>query len=155
MAVETWSPTTMSWVTGFAASDLNSLANGSAKTSTGTAIDNTGTGSKTRIVLRFLAGSSLTAAANGHILVFLLPSYDGTNYVSHTDGATTSSHAPWYQYPTIAIGLRNTAAQENQMGGPVQLLPLKYKLVAINRTGVTLPASGNAIDYALFSPAIV
>jgi hypothetical protein len=152
MATESW--TTISWTTGFGASDLNSLGNGTLKTSTGSIIDNTSS-PKTNLVVRFTAGASLTATSGGHLLVFLWPSYDGTNYISGTDGATASDIPPWFQYPNIGIGLRAIAAQENQLAGPIEnILPLKYKLAVINRAGVALPSSGNAIDYALVSRVI-
>lgn len=158
MAVETWSPASLSWSNGFAASDLNSLANGSMITSSLSApqIDNTTGNPYTRVVFSFVAGASMTASANGHILVGLVPLMpDGTNYASGSDGATTSNHYPWFQYPNIGIGLRSVASTERQIGGWVQILPMKYKVFVVNRSGVALPSSGNMVQYALFRSAIV
>lgn len=138
------------WTNGFAASDLNSLANGSQFTSTLSApqIDNeTGTPA-THIAFEFTAGGSMTATTNGHILIALRPRLsDGTTYASSADGATVAGHLPWVNYPYATILLRPTASTEGQQS---PLIPLRiglFTVVAWNRSGVALPASGNMIKY--------
>lgn len=139
-----------SWTNGVAASDLNSLANGSQKESTLTApvIDNeTGTPG-THIAFEFVAGGSMTATTNGHILIALRPRLsDGSTYASSTDGATTTGHLPWANYPYATILLRPTAATEGQQS---PLIPIRiglFQIVVWNRSGVALPASGNMIKF--------
>lgn len=157
MALQTWSPNTLSWSNAFSSSDLNSLATNGQKTSslTSPVIDNTITSPATLVMFEFTAGSAFTAATAGHLIVGLAPLLsDNTSYPSSTDGTTVASWIPWMNYPFAIIMLRATSSTEAQRSRPVQIEPGKYQPFLINRSGSTLPASGNMVKYTLFNPAV-
>jgi hypothetical protein len=158
MAVETWSPVALTWTACFAAADLNSLANGSQITSSLTSphlVNDTGNPA-TMILFEWIAGGSMSPSGTPTIIAGAVPLLsDGTNYAGGTDGATTAQHYPWFQYPHAAIPLRVMTVQDRQVAGPVPIWPGRYRFFAINRSGVSLPGSGNMIRYALLSGAIV
>lgn len=107
---------------------LNSLASGSGATSA--AISNTEL--DTLADLEFVCGS-ITPGSNAIVDLYLVGTVDGTNY-GDTPGLLVGA---W----TITSG--TGAKREFITGVPVP--PRDHKWHVVQRTGVTLPASGNTV----------
>lgn len=142
-------PTNFLWGTRQAATsllttELNSLAtaNGAAASA---AIDLTGNGWQLGDLELFVASSSLAFTAASFMSVYFLPSTDGTNYPKYTSGASWKL-ALNYLAGTIAIHPATLSAETIYEGVTGVLIPdAKFKVVLVNNSGVTLPASGNTL----------
>lgn len=139
------------WTNGFGATDLNSLANGSQKTSTLTApqIDNSTAG---QLYVQFevvLAALSPTAGAS--VIVVLIPETRTSGaYVAGTDGATVETQVRWQNYPYAIVALtQGASAAQTQRSVRVEVLNERYKVALINRAGTALAASGNQVAWRL------
>lgn len=145
------------WTPGFAAGDLNALANGSLFSSSLVApqIDNANGANLFVQIEVSLAAFSPTAGAN--ILVSLIPESATLNtYMTGSDGATIADQYKWQNYPYAILALRTTAAspqvQRSQM---IQIAPERYKLAVVNRAGVALAATGNQVLWRLIAETVV
>lgn len=123
--------------------DLNSLANDTVNV--GTVLpDNT---SNRYFYVEFelyLASVDLSAQDNPAVEIFMVPSYDGTNYGdTGTDGSSTVY--PPMQYLAAVLGVAGTSAAHRSVSPHILIDPLKYTPVVINKTGAALASSGNTL----------
>ena len=94
----------------------------------------------------FLAGGTYTPTANGYIELWLLRAMDGTNY---EDGSASIVPA---RRPDLIIPVRaGTTITPRALASGLVIPPGKYKALAGNRTGATLPATGNVIALRPYS----
>lgn len=131
----------------FLTTELNALANSAANTLTaaGSEIDNS-TNKYPMADLEFLAGGTFTPLANGLIAVWFLRPLDGTNY---EDGSATV--APGRMADAIIPVRAGTTITPRANAVRVPLPVGKFKPIARNTTGATLPATGNTISWRPFS----
>jgi hypothetical protein len=155
MASITWTPGPLAWAAGFAAADLNSLANVTQKTSSlaSPQIDNSGAAPDMFVQFEVVL-ASLTPVAAGNVLVVCVPLASDGGSVSSTDGTGTGNQVPWQNYPHAAIALRTGAGAQVQQSPPISLPPGQYRLALINRAGVALAASGNMVSWRKYSEAV-
>lgn len=118
--------------------ELNSLAT-NTRTAAGPAIDNS---SNLDVYgwLEFLGTWGTNPSANAYIVIYMMPSADGTNYA---DGSNTVNPGADAAIATIPI-LASTSAQR-KIVGPIMLPPGKLKFIVESQTGQTLAASGNTL----------
>jgi len=91
-----------------------------------------------------LASVDLSAKTNPAVELFMVPSYDETNYAdTGTDGSSTVY--PPMQYHICVLGVAETSAAHRAVSPHILLDPLKYTPVVINKTGATLAGSGNTL----------
>lgn len=91
-----------------------------------------------------LASADLSAKTNPGVELYLVPSYDGTNYGdTGTDGS--NSVYPPVQYNVCVLGVAETSAAHRAVSPHILLDPLKYTPVIINKTGATLAGAGNTL----------
>jgi len=123
--------------------DLNSLANVTVNVG-GTAIDNS-TNRYLYVELELvLASVDLSSQTNPAVDVYLVPSYDGTNYAdTGTDGSTTD--LPLSDYLVASMGVSETSAAHLAVSPHILLDPVKYTPVVVNSTGAALAATGNTL----------
>lgn len=114
---------------------LNSLGNGSRQVSAAVAND-------TDLNLYADIECSFASAVftGGGVDIYLLQSLDGTNYEDGGTGVTPTAQCLLGRIPFRGA----TAAQIHSMRGII-LPPTKFKILAINNTGVALASSGNTI----------
>ncbi len=98
-----------------------------------------------------LASNSLAFTANSYVLVFFVPSIttaSGGTYPTYTSGTTYKLAENNYRVARIDI---NPATQVANVVDEVVfniIRPLGFhKTILVNRTGVTLPASGNTLNF--------
>ena len=128
--------------------ELNSLVVTAGTQSTlGSEIDNS-TNKYLLAEAEFLAGGTYTPTANGYIELWLLRAMDGTNY---EDGSSSIVPA---RRPDIIIPVRaGTTITPRPLASGLIIPPGKYKALAGNRSGATLPSSGNVIALRPYSIA--
>lgn len=91
-----------------------------------------------------LASVDLSGQTNPAVELYLVPSYDGTNYAdTGTDASTTI--LPPAQYRVAILGVAESNAAHRAVSPHIMLDPLKYTPVVINTTGVALAATGNTL----------
>ena len=123
--------------------DLNALADDTVNVG-GTAIDNTTNRYFYAEFELVLASVDLSAVDNPGVELYLVPSYDGTNYAdTGTDGSSTAY--PPTQYLVAVLGVAETSAAHLAVSPHVMLDPLKFTPVVINKTGAALGATGNTL----------
>lgn len=127
-----------------ASTELNSLANNAG--ALGTEYDNaTNQYLLGLFELNVTFGSAPTAGNT--VDLYIIPAPDGTNYDDAVTGASGYAPSTCYAggFPLRAV----TTAQKVPLGvglsGPVQLPPTKFKVFALNKSGVAFPASGSTI----------
>jgi len=123
--------------------DLNSLANDTVNV--GVVLpDNT---SNRYFYVEFelvLASVDLSAQDNPAVELYLVPSYDGTNYAdTGTDGSSTVY--PPTQYLVAVLGVAESNAAHLAVSPHIIIDPLKYTPVVINKTGAALAGTGNTL----------
>jgi len=91
-----------------------------------------------------LASVDLSAQTNPGVELFMVPSYDGTNYGDVGTDASTTVYPP-RQYQVCVFGVAETNAAHRAVSPHILLDPLKYTPVVINKTGAALAATGNTI----------
>lgn len=89
-----------------------------------------------------LAAQGLARDAGAHVEVHVLVSLDGTNY-AFGDGSTEPGQASWVG--NVSLDAATTARRA--VLSAVQIPPLLFKLLIINRTGQAFAASGNTVSY--------
>lgn len=142
-------PTNFLWgtrqgATSLLTTELNSLATANGGAASG-AIDLTGNGWQLGDLELFVASSSLAFTASSYVAVYFLPSTDGTNYPKYTSGASWKL-AGNYLAGIINIHPATLSAEAIYEGLTQVIIPdAKFKVVLVNNTGVTLPASGNTL----------
>jgi len=145
---------TTQWVIGSTSTVMltpNSVASNSYTTTGQATYDNTISGTATgagytrcsfEAVLAFPANPS----ANAAVLLWILPSQDGTNYADTPSGSITTTPA------SLAIPVTQGQTTTRQIVF-TQCPPGKFKLAAqLNGTGQTTNASGNAINMKQYTP---
>lgn len=129
--------------------ELNALANSTGNTlaTLGAEIDNS-TNKYILADVEFLAGGTFTPTAGAFIELWLLVPLDGTNY---EDGSSTVAPG---RPADIIIPVRAGTTITPRAGARGLILPTgKFKPIARNQTGATLPATGNTITYRPYTEA--
>lgn len=131
-------------ITTVASTELNNLANDAG--ALGAEYDNTsGLYMMAMFELNVTFGSAPTA--NNTVDLYIIVAADGTNYSDAVAGASGAAPASCYAggLPLRAV----TSAQKVPLGvgisGPIPLPPTKFKVFALNKSGVAFPASGSTI----------
>lgn len=122
--------------------ELNSLAAGS-RTGVGTEFDNTpGTGNNATFgIFELLVDFASAPAANGYFAIYKVEALDGTTY---PDGSSSVDPGP--QSWVVNIPVRPDAAAQRVNSLPFELLGVKQKYQAVNRTNQACPASGTVVE---------
>lgn len=81
-----------------------------------------------------LASVDLSAQTNPAVELYLVPSYDGTNYADTGDDASAAVYPPT-QYLVGVLGVEESSAAHRAVSPHIMLDPLKYTPVIINMTG--------------------
>lgn len=130
-------------VTGIAGTSLNGIASGTAAVNyvLGAAIDNTPASAGYFLADFELNLSSAVTAGTGSpfLAVYLIPSFDGTNYATTNGGTTAGPTSAAYFVGSIVVPA-STAAKVLQLRGFV-LPPCNFKVMINNQLGVALPAT--------------
>ena len=130
--------------------DLNALANNAVNV--GAVLpDNT---SNRFFYVKFelvLASVDLSGEDNPAVEVYMVPSYDGTNYADTGVDASTTVYPP-AQYLVAVLGVAETNAAHRAVSPHILIDPLKYTPVVINKTGVALAATGNTLKSKYYTP---
>lgn len=92
----------------------------------------------------YLASVDLSAQTNPGVELYLVPSYDSTNYADAGTDASATVYPPT-QYFVAVLGMAETSAVHRAVSPHVMIDPLKYTPVVINKTGVALAATGNVL----------
>jgi len=125
--------------------DLNTI--GSGKSNIGAvAIDNTTNRLFYGVFEIVLAAVDLSASTNPAVYLYLVPSYDGTNYADDGTDDSTTLHPP-QQYQVAAMGVDpGVGSMAHRAVSPhIMLDPVKYTPVVVNDTGAALASSGNTL----------
>lgn len=127
--------------------ELNSLANGSGAAGSGSWDNSTGLWPFAHGLLSVTFGSNPTL--NNTCDLYLIPSFDGTNFGDYVTGATP------FVPPGFLLGvfvLRATTSLQRvplSLIGPLAQVPqlpgYKLRPYLINRSGVAFPASGSTV----------
>ncbi len=134
-------------VTTLLTTELNSLvtsAGGNTLSSLGNQFQNTN--SRIYCDVEFLAGAGVTTAAGSFVELWFLRSLDGTNYE-----LGSSTQAPG-RYADVIIPVQAGTNITPRGGQSMVVLPPSYFKPILRNQAVTLPASGNQVRYALYSP---
>ena len=132
--------------------DLNALAAGAVNVGT-VMIDNT---TNRYLYAEFelvLSAIDISAQTNPAVELYLVPSYDGTNYAdAGTDASTTI--LPPCQYNVAVLGFAALAGSVAHIAvSPhIMLDHIKYKPVVINKMTVALPATLNTLKVSYYTP---
>ena len=133
---------------------LNSLVDNDGNLS-GT-IDNTSSLNDTMDLELVLGSLDLSAQDAPAVWVYLIPSADGTNFDDSDETTTEALKPPISQVcasMTVRPGSGSEAKRRTVLEIPIQ--PRKFKLLLVNRTGVTFASSGNTLKYSLYNSQIV
>lgn len=91
-----------------------------------------------------LASVDLSAKTNPGVEVYMVPSYDGTNYADTGTDASNSVYPPT-QYLVAVLGVAETSAAHRAISPHILIDPLKYTPVVINKTGAAFAAADNIL----------
>ena len=91
-----------------------------------------------------LATVDLSAQTNPGVELYMVPSYDGTNYADTGTDASATVYPP-VQYLVAVLGVAETSAAHRVVSPHIMLDPLKYTPVVINKTGAAFNATGNTL----------
>lgn len=123
-----------------ATAGLNALANDG--TALGVEIDNTSDKEFRIGVELLLASVDLSGETNPAVNLYLIESLDGSNY------ADTNVLA----YKLVAtIGVAETSAAHREVFNPIIVPPGKWKVNIENKTGAAFAATGNTLQYRVYS----
>lgn len=124
-------------------SPLNSLANNAVNV--GTVLPDNTTNRYFYAEFELELGSvDLSSQTNPAVELYLVPSYDGTNYADTGTDASTSIYPP-AQYLVAVLGVAETSAAHRAVSPHIMLDPLTYTPVVINKTGAALASSANSL----------
>ena len=99
----------------------------------------------------YLPSVDLSTQDNPAIELYLIPSYDGTNYAdTGGDGATTP--LPPSQYLVTVMGVAKSNAAHRAVSPHILIDPIKYTPVVINKTGVALAGTLNTLKASYYTP---
>ena len=140
MTTTTFSVVNNSADTAIASATMNSLANGAY--ALGAAINNSPTsgsviGYDDADLYIQLASAVTTAAGAPNIVVWILPTYDGSVY------PPTSAGSPTYLSRTFMFAASTSTTLLALTGLRSLILPITFKVQILNNLGVAFPASGN------------
>jgi len=122
---------------------LNSLANDAVEV--GSVLPDNATNRYFYAVFELvLATVDLSAQTNPGVELYLVPSYDGTNYADTGTDASTTVYPP-AQYLVCILGVAETSAAHRAVSPHIIIDPFKYTPVVINKTGAALNAAGNTL----------
>lgn len=119
--------------------DLNALADAGVVTGT-VIIDNTTNRYFYSVFELYLPAIDLSAEDNPAVELYLLPSYDGTNYA---DIST--------QYLVAVMGVAETNAAHRAVSPHVMLDPIKYTPYIVNSTGQALAGTSNTLKIKTYT----
>lgn len=123
--------------------DLNALANNAVNV--GAVLpDNTSNRYFFAELELYLASVDLSGQTTPGVEIYMVPSYDGTNYADTGTDASTTVYPP-AQYLVAVLGVAETSAVHRAVSPHILIDPLKYTPVVINKTGVALAATGNVL----------
>jgi hypothetical protein len=123
--------------------DLNSLADNAVNV--GVVLpDNTGNRYFYAVFELYLATVDLSGKTNPGVELYLVPSYDGTNYADVGTDASLTVYPPT-QYLACVLGVAETSAVHRAVSPHVILDPLDYTPVVVNKTGAAFNAAGNIL----------
>lgn len=126
--------------------ELNSLANGSGSAE-GPAIDNSTLAYQMGRLELIIASNSLAFLSSSFVKVFFLPLLSTGGYPTFTSGSSYALAEANYLAATLNINPVTQSANVVQEVADGILIPQgKFKTVLVNRTGVTLPASGSTLN---------
>ena len=91
-----------------------------------------------------LASVDLSAQTYPAVELYLVPSYDGTNYADTGTDASTTVYPPAH-YLVCVLGVATTSAAHRAVSPHVMIDPVKYTPVVINKTGAALGATLNTL----------
>jgi hypothetical protein len=101
-----------------------------------TAIDNTTNRYFYAIFELVLAAVDLSAQANPAVSLYLVPSYDGTNYADDgTDDSTTLYPPQQYQVAAMGVDPGAGSIAHRAVSPHILIDPVKYTPVIVNKTG--------------------
>ena len=129
-------------VTTMLSTELNTLASGSISAPGSTVFDNSATGSPGLFLFAdFQLDLTLAIAptVNLPVLMFLIPSLDGTNF-----GFGSSGNA-WQGYQRGGWSMIATTSEQILVCQGIPIPPQKFKLQVQNQSGQTFPASGTTV----------
>ena len=126
------------------ASGLNSLANGSSVLSSGV-IDNSDAAARFDWIVAEISLTSINTTANGQVQGFLVPSIDGT-YLTAAGGSNIPLASNIYPYDACSLDPGASAKQAGLLF--LNCLPVPYKLLIVNATGVAFASTGNTVKWA-------
>lgn len=92
----------------------------------------------------YLASVDLSAQTSPGVELYMVPSYDGTNYADTGTDASNSVYPPT-QYLVCVLGVAETSAVHRAVSPHIIIDPLKYTPVVINKTGAAFAATGNTL----------
>lgn len=125
--------------------DLNSLASGSTKLSTGVIDNNNSGNNRYRVIVIKVALGSFTPVYPGMLEGWLVPELDGA-YQSLSALTTTPIGGSCNPYAFCQLD----ASAATKIGGlqfEGGVLPINYKLLLRNSSGATFNASGNTVSW--------
>jgi hypothetical protein len=123
--------------------DLNALADNASNV--GVVLPNNTTNRYFYAVFElYLASVDLSAKTNPGVMLYLAPSYDGTNYADTGTDASGTVYPPM-QYLACVLGVAETSAVHRAVSPHIMLDPLKYTPVVVNKTGAALAGTGNVL----------
>lgn len=130
--------------------DLNALANNTVNV--GAVLpDNTTNRYFYAVFELVLASVDLSAQNNPAVELYLVPSYDGTNYADTGTDASATVYPPT-QYLVAVLGVAETSAAHRAVSPHIMIDPLKYTPVVINKTGAALGATTNTLKAKYYTP---
>ncbi len=131
--------------------DLNALANTYSNVGA-VVIDNTTNRYREAVFELVLASVDLSAQTNPACALYLVPTYDGTNYAD--TGTDASATLPPSIYLVAEMGVNATLAAHLAVAEEVYIGPFKYKPVLVNGTGVALAATLNTLKIKTYTPTV-
>lgn len=117
-----------------------------------TAIDNTTNRYFYAIFELVLAAVDLSASTNPSVSLYLVPSYDGTNYADDGTDDSTTLHPP-QQYQVAAMGVDPGVGSiaHRAVSPHIMIDPIKYTPVIVNKTGQAF-VSANTLKAKYYTP---
>jgi len=129
--------------------DLNALADNAVNV--GTVLpDNTSNRWFYAVFELVLASADLSGQTNPGMELFMVPSYNGTDFADVGTDASTTVYPPM-QYLVAVLGVAETNAAHLAVSPHIMLDPVKYTPVVINKTGAALGATLNTLKAKFYT----